>query len=453
MTNKYAHFVLRVLAASIDSLLFLALNIYFWWMIAESPDIPKLSYNLVLYLIIALSPIGYPYQILLTYWFGGTVGKLVTGIKITNLDGNHLSLKRVAFRQTIGYMFSWLFFGLGYLAILKDDKRQAWHDKTVGSVVLQVNSLWILGVLSLAGLLGLNFHLGSQTLNTAIANESLKNQIVKIFNEFKADLSKTNGPLISPQALDKQKAIYELIEQKKYAEAMKQADAMLSESQTDPDKAFAYQIIGEVYLSQQKFKEAEVPFLESLKLTDQFPYVYLGLAQVNIAAKNYEKAKEYSQKANAFQDPLPDSFYWLGLSYFYLKDNPQAIENIQKAIDLSPDNQFYKQELNFIKNPTQPQTNPASASPQEIEKELGYWNGEISYINNELKTLQSYKQTNKDPNTLSKMTEILNEQKNFANYAINKITNKQQFTQPDGEKAKNYAKLTEEYNTLLKQLQ
>jgi tetratricopeptide (TPR) repeat protein len=451
MTSKYAHFVLRLLAASIDSLLFLALNIYFWWMIAQSPDIQTLSYNLFLYLIIALFPLGFPYQILLTYWFGGTIGKLVTGIKITSVEGSGLSLKRVAFRQTIGYMFSWLFFGLGYWAILKDEKRQAWHDKTVGSVVLQINSLWFLGILSLAGLLWLNFYLGSQTVKTALANEPLKNQALSFFNELKADLGKSSGQLVSPQAMDKQKAIYSLIEQKNYAEAMKQAYTMLSESQTDLDKAFAYQIIGEVYISQQKFKEAEAPLMESLKLSDQFPVVYLSLAQVNIASKNYEEAKEYSQKASEFKDPSPDSFYWLGLSQFYLKDTKAAIENIQKALDMDPDNEFYKKELDFIKNPPPAQLTPAM-SQADIDEALKYWDGELSYINHELATLQTYKQAGIDPAKVDRMIAIMNEQKSFTQYSRNKIINKQQFTLQDGEKAKNNAKLTEEYNQLTSSL-
>lgn len=188
MTHKPAHFIFRVLASCIDTLLFSGLHVYFWGLLARSNDIQTLASNLMLYLIVVVvSPVGLLYQILPTYWFGGTLGKILTGIRINTEDGGRLSLKRVLFRQTIGYTFSWLFFGLGYLAILKDDKRQGWHDKAVGSVVTQTGAYWLVGLAVLILLTGGVGYFGMKAAQTAINNEPLKGSFMEIYGQIQAN--------------------------------------------------------------------------------------------------------------------------------------------------------------------------------------------------------------------------------------------------------------------------
>ena len=69
---------------------------------------------------------------------GQTLGKMVLGIKVRNVDGSSVSY-RCALLRTLGYIVS-VFFGtfLGFLWALWDKKNQTWHDKIAGTRVIKV---------------------------------------------------------------------------------------------------------------------------------------------------------------------------------------------------------------------------------------------------------------------------------------------------------------------------
>ena len=65
---------------------------------------------------------------------GQTPGKVVLGLSIVQADGRPLR-PRAAIVRWLGYWVSGIFF-LGYLWILADDRRQGWHDKLAGTLVV-----------------------------------------------------------------------------------------------------------------------------------------------------------------------------------------------------------------------------------------------------------------------------------------------------------------------------
>src|SRR5258708_39553149 len=65
----------------------------------------------------------------LTSKFGGGVGKLLTGIKVVDIDGKNVSFFRAFLRDHIGYIISGTFFFLGFIWIFVDKERRAWHDQ------------------------------------------------------------------------------------------------------------------------------------------------------------------------------------------------------------------------------------------------------------------------------------------------------------------------------------
>jgi uncharacterized RDD family membrane protein YckC len=79
------------------------------------------------------------YFTLLTAEGGQTLGKKVMGIRVVRTDGTNLSYTR-AFARNFGYIISSLFFCLGFLWALWDRKKQAWHDKIAGTVVVRLKS-------------------------------------------------------------------------------------------------------------------------------------------------------------------------------------------------------------------------------------------------------------------------------------------------------------------------
>jgi uncharacterized RDD family membrane protein YckC len=84
--------------------------------------------------------IGTVYKLFVTYLvakFGGTPGHLLVGLQIVSEEGHKkLSFKRALFREYIGNVVASLFFALGYLWILKDSKRQGWHDMVSKTYVM-----------------------------------------------------------------------------------------------------------------------------------------------------------------------------------------------------------------------------------------------------------------------------------------------------------------------------
>lgn len=155
-----AGFHLRLLAILIDWMILFLPHSLFWFFISLSSSLPEFGFGLFVYLLVWFLPslaLSFLYSSLLTYHFGGTLGKIFTGLTVTDEKGGRLTLKRTIFRQTVGYGFSFTLFGLGFLSVIKDPLKQAWHDKAVGSLVLKTINLWPVGLIILAVFAWLNF--------------------------------------------------------------------------------------------------------------------------------------------------------------------------------------------------------------------------------------------------------------------------------------------------------
>ena len=72
---------------------------------------------------------------------GQTLGKMVMKIKVVKVGTNEAPGYVKAFlRDIVGKMLSALVLSLGYLWMLWDSKKQTWHDKIAGTVVVKVNT-------------------------------------------------------------------------------------------------------------------------------------------------------------------------------------------------------------------------------------------------------------------------------------------------------------------------
>lgn len=135
----YAGFWIRCLAALIDTAL-LCIALYGVWylldaqMLADSfdPEAPyKLEYFVLEYLVPAIA------VILLWTKFSSTPGKMFFGMKI--VDQNTLlpvSMGRYIIRY-LGYFPSMLILNLGIFWVAFDKRKQGWHDKIAGTVVIR----------------------------------------------------------------------------------------------------------------------------------------------------------------------------------------------------------------------------------------------------------------------------------------------------------------------------
>ncbi len=79
----------------------------------------------------------YMYFIFFFATTGQTVGKAIMGLRVVTTDGKRMGVKR-SFIRTLCYTVSLAPFGLGFLWVLGEDRRRAWHDKIAHTYVLYV---------------------------------------------------------------------------------------------------------------------------------------------------------------------------------------------------------------------------------------------------------------------------------------------------------------------------
>ena len=75
-----------------------------------------------------------------TMWAKGmTPGKYFLGLRVIKQDtGEYSGFWRMALRETIGKWISGVICYLGYIWALIDARKQAWHDKIAGTLVITI---------------------------------------------------------------------------------------------------------------------------------------------------------------------------------------------------------------------------------------------------------------------------------------------------------------------------
>ncbi|MDO9559233.1 MAG: RDD family protein [Syntrophales bacterium] len=74
-------------------------------------------------------------------WFHGSVGqtpgKMMLGLRVVQATGGPMTFGR-AFLRWVGYLISKLAVYLGFIWIAFDRRKQGWHDKIAGTIVVTV---------------------------------------------------------------------------------------------------------------------------------------------------------------------------------------------------------------------------------------------------------------------------------------------------------------------------
>lgn len=186
--NNIAKPIYRIISGLIDSMLFMLPVIYLVYRLSYSSGVENVLDRLwpIIILVLINNMITVSINSFLISKFGGTVGKLLTGTRIVNSNGQTLSFWRAFFRNQIGYVVSGTFLWLGFVWILFDKEVRAWHDMIVDSYVIVVNKkIYILGILCSIVLtsfyvLLINFSIVNFRNNSTVYTE-LIDQITKSF--------------------------------------------------------------------------------------------------------------------------------------------------------------------------------------------------------------------------------------------------------------------------------
>lgn len=173
----------RLMAYAIDAALFLVGFEVLLSRVVSAKEVSEMLNSLLWTFVLttALYTIGYMiYTSAFTAGFGGTIGKLLTGLEIVDLNENRITFWRAFFRNYIGYMVSGLFLWLGFIWICIDKDRRGWHDMMAGSrVVMRRNNLLTLGLLTLAILITVNTMMAKAVWAEAASKSSLYKGIIQ----------------------------------------------------------------------------------------------------------------------------------------------------------------------------------------------------------------------------------------------------------------------------------
>ena len=153
LLGEYAGFFSRAVAYVLDiviiSLTLLALNVLTWTVLgtilhvtqetcqaAQFGPVRTLTCDITIWSLRAINSLFLPFYFIFLWIFGGqTIGNRIMGIRVVRLNGQRNTLFR-SIGRLIGYVICFLTLGLGFFAILVNDRRQGWHDRIAGTVVI-----------------------------------------------------------------------------------------------------------------------------------------------------------------------------------------------------------------------------------------------------------------------------------------------------------------------------
>ncbi len=462
-----AGFFLRLLAYLNEKLVFLLVASLVVWNLSKNNTLSSIYQGIVVLLVIIVFYflLSMIYNVLFTHYFGGNLGKLIGGLRVRDESGNKLAFNKILFRQLLSYKFSWLVFGLGFLSILKDPNKQAWHDKTVDSNVFKVQPLLPLALLVFLLTLGGSGYLLKSSFDSFL-NSPVKQEVLGLVAAFQEQSKNSKTPTsqkISKEIQDQQLKVYDLMKANKLDEASKVAQQMLDSSKTDSEKAISMQVIGEVYASKLDYPTAKKYFMDALKLDNNLPGSYIGLAAANIREKDFQQAITNAQKAIDLAPNRTDFYYLLGLAYYGAGEKDKAIESIEKAIQGNPTVGEYKKTLEDIRKST-PQTTSSQTKPQVATPTQstgpGYTKQDIDNLvtdlNNADKDYQAIQQfkgsSSYNQQTINRIIEIIPQRKALAQKLLDKMGKDQSLTQADFATWDQYDALSAEQNKLVTSL-
>jgi uncharacterized RDD family membrane protein YckC len=102
------------------------------------PYFNPLSFVFPAVLLFLMPIVVFFYSWYFTHKFGGTIGKILFGLRIVDEGGVYMDKATAFWRMTAGYAVSSTFLGLGYFWAFRKKEDLTWHDRFLGTKVLTV---------------------------------------------------------------------------------------------------------------------------------------------------------------------------------------------------------------------------------------------------------------------------------------------------------------------------
>ncbi|MCP4387621.1 MAG: RDD family protein [Gammaproteobacteria bacterium] len=136
---NYSGFWIRVLAALLDSIWLLVLTFTLGWMVYgaiyfESTDFSQGYADVFISYVL-------PFMLTIVFWHfkSATPGKMIMGIKIVDAKTLDKASTGKLLLRYMGYYISMIPLFLGIFWVGWDQRKQGWHDKIAGTLVIKEN--------------------------------------------------------------------------------------------------------------------------------------------------------------------------------------------------------------------------------------------------------------------------------------------------------------------------
>lgn len=134
----YAGFWLRFWAYIIDIIAIWSLDYLLIKPVFKALNLSQYDFAILSPITIGAAAVFYLYFLLMTKYWGQTLGKMVLGLKVVSLKEETLSWGTVFFREVIGrFIVRTLMFGFTYILVGVLPKKQGLHDIFADTSVIQ----------------------------------------------------------------------------------------------------------------------------------------------------------------------------------------------------------------------------------------------------------------------------------------------------------------------------
>lgn len=131
-----APFFLRCAAFAIDYLILIVIPVV-WLLLSRPLSDSGASQSIAPAAWIAGIILALVNEMILPLWNGKTVGKLITGLTIVEMDGTSVKWSSLLKRNVLGYLLTALTFGIGFLISGINSSGRALHDLVGGTIVVR----------------------------------------------------------------------------------------------------------------------------------------------------------------------------------------------------------------------------------------------------------------------------------------------------------------------------
>ena len=130
-----------------------------------------------------------------------------------------------------------------------------------------------------------------------------------------------------------------------------QAISLFNEAiQLDPKSQQAYFQLGLVFMNQKDYTAAIESFENVIELNPEFPDTFFNLGFINALAKDYAKAEEmYARVVELSPAYLDEALFNLALVQSKLEKTDESIANLEKALQVNPQNELAQNYLSKLK--------------------------------------------------------------------------------------------------------